>query len=271
MTAAYPLSLKGTFYWRDKPRFLKKMERDSVWTMIAVEAGRFRFHIGEIFGEAAPGDIVLCPPWMEFHREMLTPLSFFYIKFTLEDEEQTEEERIRDALQHMFGYKFTTPEQDRLFNNFRHLLGFFMTSERNSNKWITHYVNDVWILFYVEVELLSRFSDLIHNPLMKDAKDWIDRNAFGEIQMKKIAKLFDLHPVQFTRRFQSVFGMSPSRYLVSIRMEKAKSLLVQTDYTIDTIARMCGYDNGYYFSRVFTKYAKMNPSVFRNIHTFLVL
>lgn len=271
MSAAYPISLKGTFYWRDKPKFLRKMECDKVWTMIAVEEGRFKFQIGEAHGEASPGDIVLCPPNLEFHREMLTPLSFFYIKFTFEQPEQAEEERIVGVLHNMFHYKFTTPEQDRLFNNFRHLLGFFMFSEGNSNKWITHYVNDVWILFYVEVESLARFSDLINNPLMKDAKDWIERNAFTQIQIKDVAKIFDMHPVQFTRRFQMVFGLSPLRYLVSIRMEKAKSLLVQTDYTLDNIARLCGYDNGYYFSRVFTKYARMNPSVFRKIHSFQFL
>ncbi|MDF2664002.1 MAG: hypothetical protein K0Q94_6793 [Paenibacillus sp.] len=271
MSLAYPITLKGTYYWKEKPKFLAHMERAAVWTMIAVEEGLFRYRIGEVQGEASSGDIVLCPPSMEFHREMLTPLSFFYIKFAFHEQTQSEEERIIKLLHNLFRYKFTTPEQDRLFNNYRHLLGFFMIDEGAGSRGIAHYVNDVWMLFYVEAESLSRYGDLVNDPLMKDAKDWIDRHACRSIQMRDIAKIFNMHPVQFTRRFQTVFGLLPSRYLFSVRMEKAKLLLVQTDYTIDHIARLCGYDNGYYFSRIFTKYGKMNPSKFRKIHSMQLL
>lgn len=269
MSLTYPISLKGTFYWREKPKFLMQVERDSVWTMIAVEGGRFRYRIGDVLGEASPGDIVFCPPSMEFHREMLTPLSFFYIKFRIEPQEwgENEEERIAGLLQGVFRYKFTTPEQDRLFNNFRHLLGFFMIGQTHSSRGVAHYVNDVWMLFRSEADSFFRSGETVRDTLMKDAKIWIERYAYTNIQMRSVANIFGIHPVQFTRRFQNVFGLLPSRYLLSIRMEKAKALLVQTDDTLDHIARQCGYDNGYYFSRMFTKYARMNPSKFRRQHS----
>ncbi|MEF3304007.1 helix-turn-helix transcriptional regulator [Paenibacillus sp. GYB003] len=266
MPLAYPISLLNANYWRKKPKFLLQNERAAVWTMMAVEEGRFRYRIGDVPGEASAGDIVLCPPALDFRREMLTPLSFFYIKFVLSDCAADEEERIERLLRDWFGYKFTTPEQDRLFNNFRHLLGHFMIGDMHTNRGVVHYVNDVWMLFGAEVESLTRYDGASKDPLMREAKDWIDRHAFTDIQMRDVAKLFDMHPVQFTRRFQSIFGLLPSRYLFSIRMERAKWLLVQTDCTLDDIARQCGYDNGYYFSRMFTKYARMNPSKFRKLH-----
>jgi AraC-like DNA-binding protein len=41
---------------------------------------------------------------------------------------------------------------------------------------------------------------------------------------------------------------------------------VQTEYTLDHIARLCGYENGFYFSRVFTHYSKVNPSQYRKMY-----
>ncbi|MEF3310900.1 AraC family transcriptional regulator [Paenibacillus sp. GYB004] len=238
--------------------------------MIAVEEGSFRYRIGGSQGEGRPGDIVLCPPHFEFHREMLTPLSFFYIHFFYREQESGEEEGLIRLLDHLFGYRFTTPEQDRLYNNYRHLLSFFKSSNRASGRGVTHFVNDVWMLFCVEMESLARYKEIVHDPLMKEAKDWIDRNAHRPLRLQDVADLFHMQPGQFTIRFQTVFGQLPSRYLFSVRMERAKMLLTQTDYTIDHIARLIGYDNGYYFSRVFTKYLKMNPSKFRKIHSILL-
>jgi AraC-like DNA-binding protein len=81
-----------------------------------------------------------------------------------------------------------------------------------------------------------------------------------------IADFLHIHPAHLTRRFQQVFGLTPSRYIVVTRMEKAKDLLSQTEYTIDHIARMCGYENGFYFSRVFTQFSKVNPSQYRKLY-----
>jgi AraC-like DNA-binding protein len=197
---------------------------------------------------------------------MIDPLSFFYSRFRYRGAGAAEEERIVHLLRNLYGYKFTTPEQDRLSNNYRNLLAVYGKEDWSSRRWTTHFVSDIWSLFCMQAESLVQFGNIVHDPLMKAAKSRIEHHAFQNVQMKDIAVQFDLHPVQFTRRFQKVFGVSPSRYLFSIRMEKAKSLLIQTDYTLDHVAQLCGYDNGYYFSRMFTQYTKMNPSVFRKMH-----
>ena len=104
------------------------------------------------------------------------------------------------------------------------------------------------------------------DPLAQELKDWIDREADRDFKLGDLAHKFDLHPVQLTRRFQKAFGVSPSRYVNSIRIEKAKSLLIETNYTLEHIAELCGYHSGFYFSRIFTQFTKMNPSTFRRIH-----
>ncbi|MFE5318524.1 helix-turn-helix domain-containing protein [Paenibacillus sp. NPDC056579] len=47
------------------------------------------------------------------------------------------------------------------------------------------------------------------------------------------------------------------------RGQKVKKLLLETNYTLDAIASMCGYENGSYLSRVFRSKMGMNASEFR--------
>lgn len=264
----HPIHLISSSYWKDKQAFVQQVEQERCWIMIAVEAGCFRYEIGELAGEATTGDIILCPPYNDFHREMVTPLTFFYIKFYYAGEDKLGEEYLTNQLRRLFSFKFTPSERDRLFNNFRHLLWASRMNRNDHLSWASHFVYDLWLLFCMEAEALAQYGSIVNDPLMKEAKEMIERHAFRDVQMKDIVEYMGIHPVQFTRRFQAVYAVPPSKYLYSIRMEKAKSLLVQTNYSIDRIARQCGYENGLYFSRMFTKYFKMNPSKYRKLHSF---
>lgn len=269
----YPIFVtENTEYWEAKMKFRYRKGSHPIWIMIAPLNGRFSFAVDDVAGELTAGDILFVPPNAEFSREILDPLSFFYVTFIDRGTEFLETQRIVKLLSEQYGYKFTTPEQDRLFNNYRQMLNLYGKNASISLKWMTHFVSDIWLLFCREAELLHQNKNTTRDSLMKKAKDRIDQQAFhDDIKMKDIAQLFDLHPVQFTRRFKKAFGMSPSYYLSSVRIENAKLLLIQTDYTLDHIARLCGYSNGFYFSRIFTQYTKMNPSTFRNTHTVQVL
>ncbi|WP_342417091.1 hypothetical protein NST83_06980 [Paenibacillus sp. FSL R10-2782] len=43
--------------------------------------------------------------------------------------------------------------------------------------------------------------------------------------------------VQFTRRFQTVVGLTAIRYVTALRLEKAWTLLLETEYTLDYIGK----------------------------------
>jgi AraC-like DNA-binding protein len=62
---------------------------------------------------------------------------------------------------------------------------------------------------------------------------------------------------------QQHFGISPMRYVTSIRMQQAKELLTATDYCIYTIAGMLGYGNEAAFSTAFRRESGRSPRAFR--------
>lgn len=79
------------------------------------------------------------------------------------------------------------------------------------------------------------------------------------------AELSNLSTCQFIREFKSVTSMTPMKYIEQIRMVQARELLSGTDLAIGEIARMTGYKDQFYFSRVFKKNIGLSPRNFRNI------
>ena len=60
--------------------------------------------------------------------------------------------------------------------------------------------------------------------------------------------------------------MSPSKYLTMVRMEQAKQLLQQTDEAMAQIALAVGYQDVFYFSKVFKKSEQLSPSEYRRMY-----
>jgi AraC-like DNA-binding protein len=67
----------------------------------------------------------------------------------------------------------------------------------------------------------------------------------------------------FTRTFKKIMGCSPQQFLVSARITKAKSMLLDSGLTIKEIADQLGYCNAYFFSRQFKTMTAHTPSEFR--------
>lgn len=64
-------------------------------------------------------------------------------------------------------------------------------------------------------------------------------------------------------RFRKIMGRTIGEEIERVRMENAKSLLTQTDYKLDVVARMSGYLDTSAFCRVFRKANGESPTEFR--------
>ena len=66
----------------------------------------------------------------------------------------------------------------------------------------------------------------------------------------------------YSSLFKEKTGYTPLQYLTEKRMENAKHLLSSSDlhYSISEIAELCGFEDIYYFSRVFKKNVGLSPT-----------
>ncbi|MEK8129993.1 ABC transporter substrate-binding protein [Paenibacillus filicis] len=82
------------------------------------------------------------------------------------------------------------------------------------------------------------------------------------VTLEALADILDCNSRQLLRMFKSRMKTSPIDYLIRVRMDKAKELLLGTDLTLKEIAEHVGYPDSYYFSRMFKKYEGVSPRSF---------
>ena len=90
-----------------------------------------------------------------------------------------------------------------------------------------------------------------------------DNLADNTLNVLKLSEMCDISEVHFRRIFSSIYHISPIKFITALRIKKAKELLVTETYNISEISELCGFQNHYYFSKIFKSETKMTPSEFR--------
>lgn len=85
-------------------------------------------------------------------------------------------------------------------------------------------------------------------------------------QSRKISDYADMCGISvsyFHALFHEWTGMSPAAFRTSLRIRNAKNLLVSTSMPVRFIAEQVGFDDSFYFSRVFTAAVGISPTAYR--------
>lgn len=84
------------------------------------------------------------------------------------------------------------------------------------------------------------------------------------LRISSIASDMGIDRSYLARIFTEKLGCSPKQYLLDLRMEKAKTYLQSTSYTVQTIANSVGYPDIGAFSKMFSRYYGFSPTKARN-------
>jgi AraC family L-rhamnose operon regulatory protein RhaS len=87
--------------------------------------------------------------------------------------------------------------------------------------------------------------------------------------LAEMADQCGIQRTQLNKVFQKLTGSTPMEYLFRIRMERAKTLLRETDMKIIDIAFECGYGTSQYFANTFKQATGITPSQYRHHFTGL--
>lgn len=89
---------------------------------------------------------------------------------------------------------------------------------------------------------------------------FLNENYMHQISLDTISKNIYMSPAYISKVFKEEMGESPINYLIKIRLAKARELLLEGNHSIKTVARTVGYEDAYYFSKLYKKYHNVSPS-----------
>lgn len=98
---------------------------------------------------------------------------------------------------------------------------------------------------------IQRILDILHGDLGRN------------YSIDELSELAGLSPSRFRAVFKEATGHSAVRYQNWLRINRAKDLLLSGDCTVTQAAREVGFEDVYYFSRLFKKMTATNPSDYR--------
>lgn len=125
---------------------------------------------------------------------------------------------------------------------------------------------------------LDKITEACHNikskqkeqniSLVEQAKAYIEKNFSSELSLDEISREVNVSPYYFSKLFKEETGINYIEYLTKIRIEHAKKLLQNPEYSIKLVCVEVGYCDPNYFSRLFKKMVGMTPTEYRGENAY---
>ena len=101
------------------------------------------------------------------------------------------------------------------------------------------------------------------NTIVSRAKEYIKNHYNKDISLDDVSREVNISPYYFSKLFKDETGVNFIEYVTSIRMERAKELLGNSDKSMKEICVDIGYGDANYFSRTFKKNVGVTPTEYK--------
>jgi AraC-like DNA-binding protein len=107
-----------------------------------------------------------------------------------------------------------------------------------------------------------RFQDV--DSYIRSAMEYMQTYFSSNITLEDICREIHVSHYHFIRMFRLKVGMTPHRYLLRVRIEKAKELLSTKRYSVTETAMLCGFESVPHFSDTFKKFTGYSLACYKN-------
>ncbi|NDL67691.1 response regulator transcription factor [Anaerotalea alkaliphila] len=127
---------------------------------------------------------------------------------------------------------------------------------------IKKYVHDTYDFIFAS----SGSRKSLYSAVIAKSIAYIKRNYMRNISLEEVAASAEISKSYLSLLFKQETGIKFSDFLANYRIEQSKKLILETNCKVYEIAEHVGFDNPYYFSRVFKDRVGMSCKEFKNKH-----
>jgi AraC-like DNA-binding protein len=156
----------------------------------------------------------------------------------------------------------------------------FATMNKTTHSFLYHEMHQIWTqrapgyyqkcmsVFYELLYLISQesYSSMLKSYAGRDfqqALEYINLHFTDKaLSIPHLAEMAKVSEVYFRKLFHKNLGVSPSKYIHHLRIERAKELLASGYYAVYECAELAGFTDTKYFSTAFKKATGISPSAF---------
>ena len=241
--------------------------------ILLVETGEADYYISGKKYHVAPYDILVIGA-MEYHRSVITnpPYQRYgltvkpaYLKGMIPDKDMQKIFSTPSPESFVRNYKRVDP---KTFEKLVCLLQDLAEEERGTKEFRTQMQRGILTQTAV---LLFRTFRMERNPeastaadkAMREIKEYIDTHFQERLTLKTLSSRFYLHPPTISKEFRRCCGHNLNKYINTVRICRAASLLETGTDSVAEIAVKCGYESENTFLRQFRSIMEMSPLQYR--------
>lgn len=102
--------------------------------------------------------------------------------------------------------------------------------------------------------------------LVAQAEYYLQAHYQSGVTVAAVAEALHVSPSYLSRTFKALKGENPMSYLTALRLNQAKQLLDETNLPINQVSGVVGYQDPFYFSRLFKQHFGQSPSQMQSEH-----
>lgn len=205
---------------------------------------------------AKEGSVIVFPPQKSYRHSSCDeiPISYLWVHFTGSE--------VLNILNRygirLYPFINKTKSENRISNRFQKLFEGFAKNDSFRDYDLAS------LLDRVLVEIGRAIStEQSEKVLYAKSIRYINEFYSSPIRITDLAKMENVSMTTYNLHFKEQMGMSPTKYILSLRMHAAMELLISSQLSIREIGSMCGYVDFNFFTKVFKKFTGKSPSAYR--------
>lgn len=221
--------------------------------LMYIASGELSVKMSDGVKKVGTGDAVIFPPSYAYRYEYDGEgegLSYFWVHFTgshalfyLSKFELDDLPIIRKC-----------PRPERISEGFREMFSIFTSGESGYEHALTAPL----------LKILSSLSGIEKEKYqISKSLAYINAHYTEDLKIPELAAMENLCHSRYGAVFNAVTGMSPKRYMLSLRIRYACELLSTTDLSVKQIGAMVGYHEPHFFCKSFGNFAGCSPAAYR--------